>query len=85
VNATTSNATATTTSHCSASVIVLTSSTNCNAVITSSSDRNTVGKWVDLRVCAMTQPPSRMRGSDGGWRGGNLGLHIIRTADKIGN
>jgi hypothetical protein len=20
-----------------------------------------------------------------GWRGGNLGLHIIRTADKIGN
>jgi hypothetical protein len=49
-------------SHCSASVIVLTSSTNCNAVITSSTDRNAVGEWVDLRVCAMTQPPSRIRG-----------------------
>ena len=41
-------------SHCSASVIVLTSSTNSNAV-TSSTDRNAVGEWVDLRVCAMTR------------------------------
>jgi hypothetical protein len=63
VNATTINATAATMSHCSASVIVLSSSTNCNTVVCSTSYRNAVGKWVDLRVCAMTQPPSRIRGS----------------------
>jgi hypothetical protein len=75
-------------SHCSASVIVLTSSTNCNAVITSSTDRNAVGEWVDLRVCAMTQPPSRIRGSTGQPEGviftldvGGISLALVRIEE----
>jgi hypothetical protein len=61
VNAMAINATTASMSPCSTSVILLNSSTSskCIAVITSLTDRNAVGKWVDVGVCATAQPPGR--------------------------
>src|ERR1700759_1808961 len=49
VNRTASNPTPAPMSHCSVSVLVLSSSTNCNTVVCSTTYRNAVDKRVDLR------------------------------------
>jgi hypothetical protein len=50
VNTMTINVTNATMSHCSASVNLLSSSTNCDTVVTFMTSRNAVAMWIDFRV-----------------------------------